>query len=601
MQQTPLDNQSAVLSVQQMVQADSMAANQLGGSYLLMQNAALNIANHIKRLCKPDCSLLFLCGGGNNGGDGFLTASMLAAAGYKVEVIFCGDRNHIKQLTGDALLAWQEWEVDRHSANDELFLPELTGENVVALLEDRASETGLVIIDAIFGAGLSRAITGQIAELIRTVNEFRHHCSNTGNRPAADRNAGKTPSDKNSTTNELHVLSIDLPSGINGDTGQIHAVAIEADTTLSFFRKKPGHVLLPGSRHCGELIITQIGIDSNVLSNIKPLNPLNYENSIDLWLDCFPYPESASHKYTRGHTLVASGPRHSTGAARLAAQAALRTGSGAVTLIGSSSAMDINAAHCTEVMLRCIEDTQALEQLLSDDRLNALVIGPGFGVGARCRDMVLTGIARCPHVVLDADALTSFSTDNGGHPEDLFAAIKASTCTVVLTPHEGEFNRLFSVGSSTETQTCKLQLAREAAERSGAIVILKGADTIIASPQGCCIISTHGLPWLATAGSGDVLAGTVAALLAQSIPTHNTALLKASKADSHMIPEPHLEKTPTNYYSQDRNNGAQKNLKKIAAAVWLHSEASRLIGPGLIAGDLPAAYPQVLQSVIKQI
>lgn len=554
-----LDNQSAVLSVQQMGQAEILTVGQSGNSYILMQSAAMSVANQIKGSMTSNTRFLFLCGQGNNGGDGFLAASLLAESGHTVEVLFCGSRGNIKQLSGDALLAWQEWDVAQHQEGDTIYLAEHSSESVKTLLEKCASKTSaLMIVDAIFGSGLSRSITGPIAQLICAVNDLRHLHS------------------------VVNTLSIDLPSGVNGNSGKIHGNAIDADSTLSFCRKKPGHLLLPGSQHCGELVIADIGINSEVISKI---HPVIFENTTDLWINSFPYPVSASHKYTRGHTLVASGPKHSTGAARLTAQAALRTGSGAVTLIGSSSAMDVHAAHCTEVMLRSIDDTQALEQLLTDDRVNAFVIGPGFGVGSTCREMAITAISHCQNVVLDADALTSFSKANQADPQDLFSAIKASTCNVILTPHAGEFQSLFS--TTADIESCKLQLTLEAAECSGAIVVYKGADTIIAAPNGMSIISTHGLPWLATAGSGDVLAGTIAAMLAQSV---------FDKTDQPV--------TTTVSTIKDRCNVSQTEadlLKRVAASVWLHSEASRLIGPGLIASDIPASYPKILKSVISQM
>jgi hydroxyethylthiazole kinase-like uncharacterized protein yjeF len=324
-------------------------------------------------------------------------------------------------------------------------------------------------------------------------------------------------------------------------------VAVRATHTITFFRRKPGHLLLPGRLHCGTVEVADIGIPPSVLERVRPQT---FANEPALWRGAFPLPRAEGHKYSRGHAVIVSGGVSTTGAARLAARGALRAGAGLVTIASPSDAVAVNAAANTAVMVRPIDGDAELAALLGDKRHNAIVLGPGGGIGEPMRRLVLAALANQAAVVLDADALTSFSED----PEVLFSAIRGRAGRpVVLTPHSGEFSRIFN-GIATDAQLrSKLERARRAAAASGAVVLLKGADTVVAEPGGRASIAANAPPYLATAGAGDVLAGIIAGLLAQGMPAFEAA----------------------------------------SAAVWLHGEAAQTFGPGLIAEDLPECVPPV--------
>jgi hydroxyethylthiazole kinase-like uncharacterized protein yjeF len=308
-------------------------------------------------------------------------------------------------------------------------------------------------------------------------------------------------------------------------------------------------LLLPGRVHCGAISVADIGILDSVLDQIKPKT---FANEPALWLGQYPWPQPEGHKYARGHAIVVSGPLWSTGAARLGARGALRIGAGLVTVASPRDALTVNAAQLTAIMVREADDARALTQLLADTRKNAVLIGPGVGVGARTKTLVLAALATPAAVVLDADAITSFA----GDAQILFAAITKRQAPVALTPHDGEFVRLFG----NLITAPKVQRAREAASQSGAIVVLKGADTVVAAPDGRASINATTSPWLATAGTGDVLGGIVLGLLAQHMPAFEGA----------------------------------------SAAVWLHGAAAKAFGPGLIAEDLPEMLPPVLRDLVSR-
>jgi hydroxyethylthiazole kinase-like uncharacterized protein yjeF len=331
--------------------------------------------------------------------------------------------------------------------------------------------------------------------------------------------------------------------------------AVKATQTVTFFRRKPGHLLLPGRLYCGSVMLVDIGILDSVLDTIKPKTFVNDPSS---WGGAFPVPAAQGHKYARGHAVVVSGGLATTGAARLAARAALRAGAGLVTIASPNDALSVNAASSLAVMVRPVDGALGLSEFLSDKRRNAVVLGPGGGVGPSMRGQVLAALDSGAAVVLDADALTSFA-DN---PAPLFSAIAARPeRDVVLTPHDGEFSRLFRDISSSSHVSQKLEKVRAAAKASKAIVLLKGADTVVASPDGRASIADNAPPYLATAGAGDVLAGIIAGLLAQGMASFDAA----------------------------------------SAAVWLHGEAATEFGPGLIAEDLTEALPAVYRRLFAAL
>ncbi|GLH75840.1 bifunctional NAD(P)H-hydrate repair enzyme [Bradyrhizobium sp. SSBR45G] len=443
--------------------------------------------------------ILVVCGPGNNGGDGFVAAAELAAQGREVSVILMCERD---ALQGDAASAAKGWKFPVLP-----FTPQAIGKPAL-------------IIDALFGAGLSRPVSGEPHEVIAAIN-----------------------------ANGAPVLAVDLPSGINGTTGAVMGIAVRATETVTFFRKKPAHLLLPGRQHCGQVRLADIGIDAQVLGEIRPQL---FENDPELWHGQFPVPRIDGHKYARGHVLAMSGDVAATGAARLAARAALRAGAGLVTLASPRDALIVNAAALTAVMVRAADTAIEFGELLGDKRYNTCIIGPGSGVSERTRDLVFTALTAQRHLVLDADALTSFADA----PERLFEQIRATAdAQIVLTPHEGEFPRLFSDLSNKYPGRSKIERVRAAAARCGAVVLLKGADTTVAAPDGRASIAANAPPWLATAGAGDVLAGIIAGLLAQGVPAFEAACI----------------------------------------GVWLHGEAGSEAGPGLIAEDLTETLPAVFR------
>jgi hydroxyethylthiazole kinase-like uncharacterized protein yjeF len=328
----------------------------------------------------------------------------------------------------------------------------------------------------------------------------------------------------------------------------VRGVAIEALATVTFFRLKPGHLLYPGRGFCGDTILADIGIAASVLDTIEPKT---FANEPELWLADFPWPDATGHKYRRGHSVVVSGPLWSTGAARLAARGALRAGSGLVTVASPADALAVNAAQLTAIMVRLCDDAPGLSTMLEDERKNSVVMGPGAGIGQRLKSMVLAALSSTTAVVLDADALTVFADDS----TTLFTSIANRTAPVILTPHEGEFASLFGKIRGRS----KPDAAREAASRSGATILLKGPDTVVATPDGRASINATSSPWLATAGSGDVLAGMIGGLLAQSMPAFEAA----------------------------------------SAATWLHGAAALAFGPGLIAEDLPEMLPEILRELLE--
>lgn len=336
-----------------------------------------------------------------------------------------------------------------------------------------------LIVDALYGAGLNRDFPADIAARVNGAN--------------------------------VPVVAIDVPSGLDGLTGFPRGSAIKADLTVTFLRKKPAHVLYPGRGLCGEIVVADISIPDFVLDAIRPQLRENTRPIL-------PQAEAGTHKFKRGHAIVWSGPALSTGAARLAAQAAARSGAGLVSLAGSPDALTVHAAHVSSIMLKPVISQGELRLLLADKRITAICVGPASGLSDATRKTVLRVLKSGIATVLDADAVTVFSET----PEDLFAAIWARPDRpVVMTPHEGEFSRLFRT-LNPEAQN-KVERARRAAAVSGAVVLLKGPDTVIANPDGAAVVNANGTAKLAIAGSGDVLAGVITGLLAQGMGGFNAA------------------------------------------------------------------------------
>lgn len=490
-------NHLELLTTEEMTAADRLAVAAGTPTLKLMENAGKAVVEAAEKMVRKASRIAVICGPGNNGGDGFVTARILQRRGYEVRVALLGDR---KALKGDAAQMAAKFS------------------GPVEQPDGRQMAHAKLVIDALFGAGLSRPVEGDAAYLIEEIND-----------------------------RGVPVLSIDVPSGLDGTTGRAGGAVVKATRTVTFFRRKPGHLLLPGRLLCGETQVVDIGIPGSVLNEIKPRT---YANDPALWLDDYPWPTLDSHKYNRGHAVVVSGPAEGTGAARLGARAALRIGAGLVTVASAPSAVAANAAHLTAIMLKSYDGPSGLSLLLADRRKNAVLIGPGAGLGAATRQLTETVLESGAATVLDADALTVW----GGETDHLAARIAAHpTRAVVVTPHEGEFDRLFGRDDGRSNGS-KLARARDAARRLGAVVILKGADTVIAAPDGRATINQNAPPWLATAGSGDVLSGLVTGLLAQGVPAFEAA----------------------------------------SAAVWLHGECAAVVGPGLISEDLPEAIPKTL-------
>lgn len=476
----------SLLSVAQTREADRLAMAAGTPGALLMQRAGESAAREVMRRWTPR-PVTVLCGPGNNGGDGFVVASALAEARWPARVALLGD---IEALRGDARHHSQRWQ------------------GRVESLGPGAIDEAELVIDAIFGAGLNRRLDLQVIETLSFA-----------------RRRG------------VPILAVDIPSGVTGDGGEDWG-AVPAVCTVTFMRKKPGHLLLPGRDLCGEVVVADIGMPHAVISSVA-LD--TWENEPALWRGKLPQLQPAANKYSRGHALL-SGGYPMTGAARLAARAAARMGSGLTTIAVPEQAFAIYASALTSIIVQPLLNEQDFARLLQDARYSGFLIGPGAGVNEATRTRALAMLATGKPTVIDADAISVFAS----RADELFRAI-LGPC--VLTPHEGEFKRLF------EHSGDKLSRARRAARSSGAVVVLKGADTVIAAPDGRAIINSNAPATLATAGSGDVLGGLILGLLTQGMDAFPAA----------------------------------------AAAVWVHGAAAGDFGPGLLAEDLPDLAPSVLR------
>ena len=491
-----------ILSVAESAAAERFAGQHGVPSATLMENAGRAVADEIARRWTPR-SCIVLCGPGNNGGDGFVAALHLAGRGWPVRIALLGTRDSLK---GDAARAAAKWKFP------------------IATLSPDVLQGAELVIDAIFGAGLSRPLAGAARDTIAALNASR-----------------------------ARTVAIDVPSGVQGDLGRpldgAEGAVAHADLTLTFFRKKPAHVLAPWRFLCGEIVVAPVGIPDAALDAVRPRL---FANTPVLWGPSFPWPKPMGHKYGRGHAVVVSGPAHATGAARLAARGALRAGAGLVSVASPRDAVAVNTAALTAIMVKPFASTEGLAKLLEDERLNAVCIGPGCGVGRATRGLVETVLASRAAAVLDADALTSFADGQSA----LFMSLRERA---VLTPHSGEFERIFP-GELGRAPT-RIEAVRKAAAAAHCTVLLKGPDTAIASADGCVAICTNAPPTLATAGAGDVLSGIIAGLLAQGMGSFSAA----------------------------------------CAGAWLHGEAAARFGHGLIAEDIPEMLPAVLSALYERL
>ncbi len=507
-----------LLTVKEMYDADRATVTAGTSGLALMEAAGAAITREIRTRWRPRPTLI-LCGPGNNGGDGIVVARLLQMLGWPVRLALLGSPTSLK---GDAAVNAQRWAECPHGPGT----PVIRALDP-ALLDPAAPEGGAfaanpLIVDALFGAGLARALDGLAADMVAAL-------------------AGRD------------VVAVDIPSGVSGDDGAILGTAPHCQLTVTFFRGKPGHYLAPGRDRCGHVVVADIGIPTSVLSGIAPSLAVN---DPVVWRHLFPRPSPMTHKYMRGHAVIDGGPM--TGAARLAAAATRRIGAGLVTILAPSDLASIYAADQPGTIVLAHGDgarshADNIASILADPRHNAVLIGPGAGATNDTRASALAALAAGRACVIDADALTAFQSQ----PQALFERLNERS---LLTPHDGEFARLFGGGNVVRDASrtgCRLDRALAAAARCGAVVLLKGSDTVIAAPDGRALINADAPPDLATAGSGDVLAGMSLGLIAQGMPTFEAA----------------------------------------AAAAWCHSEAARRCGGGLIAEDLITALPAIVSSL----
>jgi hydroxyethylthiazole kinase-like uncharacterized protein yjeF len=487
----------AVLSAAEMREADRQAIAAGIPAETLMENAGAEVANIVASRYKPRKTLV-ICGGGNNGGDGFVAARQLKQKGWDVSVAIVVAK---ESIGGDAQKAMMKW---------------LAAGGSVTSFHGGMLDNVSLVLDAIFGVGIARPVEGMARQAIEQVALRR-----------------------------VAVVAIDLPSGVHADTGEIMGVAFAAECTVTFFRPKLGLFLVPGRAYAGEVLVAQIGIPDSVLAQTPPRCMLN---GPEQWLDLLPFPTLATHKYDRGHAVVVGGTIGFTGAAKLAANAALRAGAGLVSIAAGSAALPIYATSQTSVMVKPADTIAELELVAGDPRVKAILIGPGSGINDRTREQVLSLLAFNKPLVVDADAITVFKDG----PQKLFKALHPHC---VLTPHDGEFARLFP------TKGSKPERAIAAARQCGAIVLLKGSDTVIAHPKGYAIINHNAPPWLATAGSGDVLGGIIAGLITQGMDSFLAA----------------------------------------CAGAWIHGDAAARLGFGMISEDLPWQIPATLSALFASL
>ncbi|WP_306226450.1 NAD(P)H-hydrate dehydratase [Bosea beijingensis] len=493
----------ALLTTRQMAMADRVAIAAGTPGIELMERAGRAVADAVLMRAGAGSTVTLLCGPGNNGGDGFVAARLLREQGLNVRVLLPGGGDGFK---GDAAIALQRWAGPVEALGS---------------LRDAQSD---IFVDALFGAGLTRPLSGGFAEAVTLLNR-----------------AGRP------------VIAVDMPSGVSGDTGKADGIAVRASETVTFFRLKPGHLLQPGRSLCGPVTVADIGIP--VRAALEAVEATAFRNDPALWRRAWPKQEVDTHKFRRGAVAVLAGGIAGVGAPRLGARAALRIGAGLATLLCEPDALPIHAARGPDALMqRAVADRATLEAFLGDRRVSAVLAGPALGLDRRAQDLVRAVTEGDRPAALDADALTTLA----GFSDGGACLLRNRGSETVLTPHEGEFQRLFGQKHSIAAEPSKLERGRKAAALSGAVIVYKGADTVIAAPDGRAAINATGSAALATAGSGDVLAGMIAGLLAQGMPAFEAG----------------------------------------CAAVWLHGLAGERLGMGLIADDLPEVVPSLLRELL---
>lgn len=490
-----------LLTPQQMAQCDAITIQAGTPGTVLMERAGQAVADNAKSMLPANGRVVVLAGPGNNGGDGYVAARVLAALGFGVQVFALGQTGG---LTGDAKWAFEGWRENTGSSTE---------------FNEQTADAADLLIDALFGAGLTRPLDDEAARLVALAN-----------------------------ASGTQVLAVDLPSGLDGATGVPLGAVMGACRTITFHTLKPGHVLLPGRDLCGDVRVADIGIANEAMKQAGITARLTGR-----YLSHQKVLPSMSHKYQRGHALVLAGLPTKAGAGFLAASAALRVGAGLVSLGAPEATVTASTGVYPALMRQVCETPSDLAPLLTDPRITSCALGPGLPPNEATRQMVYAALGSSVPLVLDAGALSAFA----GLNDQLFELIHARQPPVVLTPHEGEFKNLFGKLDAVS----KIERTQKAATRSGAVVLYKGADTIIAAPDRSpltCFVNANAPPWLATAGSGDVLTGIIAGILAsQPLATHTAA-------------------------------------SAVAFGAWLHGAAAQKAGPGMVASDLEAALRSVL-------
>jgi len=482
-----------ILTNEEMAEADQMTIASGVPSIELMENAGKAVFNNIP--IKNIDRVLLLIGPGNNGGDGFVVARLLIEIGISVDIFFYNNG----KISNDC-------KINKDKIDSQSFISEI-----------RNYSSYSYVIDALFGTGFTRKIPSQLEKIFSIVKK-----------------------------NKIPVYAIDIPSGINGNSSIVNGDCLECVKTITFFNKKKCHYLYPGKNFCGEVIVEDIGIKTDVF---KEMMPKIRNNNPELWIKEFPFPSSFDHKYSRGLLIINCGPIYKTGAARLAGRSAMRVGAGAVKLICDDEAAKVLEPQISVELISVVKEKNEIQQIFKDRKVSSILVGPGNGVNDETKSRTLLALAFVKHVVIDADAITCFEKN----PKELFVDTYPHT---ILTPHEGEFRRLF--GDEIASIEDKVVKTVEASKLAGSIVVLKGADTIIANPEGQAVINSSEAPYLATAGSGDVLAGIIASLV----------------GDNKM-----------------------SAFNAACAGTWIHSKLGELIGAGLIAEDLIDNIPLIIKKL----